>query len=84
MTQTYINADHIDAMNDESYNVTVPDCELLGNFAQGFVVDSNVVDDPVGVMGTNIEGEYLNVIARRKLRGNIENCFNNTDVRVGS
>ena len=82
MTQTYINADHIDAMNDESYNVTVPDCELLGNFAQGFVVDSNVVDDPVGVMGTNIEGEYLNVIARRKLRGNIENCFNNTDVRI--
>jgi len=82
MTQTYINADHIDAMNDESYNVTVPDCELLGNFAQGFVVDSNVVDDPVGVMGTNIEGEYLNVIARRKLSGNIENCFNNTDVRI--
>ena len=46
------------------------------------MVDSNAAEEPVGVMGTNIEGDFLNVIARRQLKGNIENCFNNTDVAI--
>ncbi len=82
LTQTYITADHIDSMQAESCNVTIPDCELLDNFQQGFIIDSSQVDDPVGVVGTNIEGDYINVIARRRLKGNIETCFNSTNVRI--
>jgi len=82
ITQSYITSEHIDTMRTESYDITVPDCELLENFPQGFKVDGTSVDDPVGVMGAKIDGDYLNVIARRKLRNNIETCFENTDVRV--
>ncbi len=82
LTQTYITAEHVDSLRTESYEIPFADCELLENFPQGFLIDSNIVDDPVGVMGTNIEGEYLNVIARRQLKGNIETCFANTEVRI--
>lgn len=82
MVQTYITNEHIDALRTESYEIPYPECTLLENFEQTFWVDSNVVEEPVGVMGTNIEGEYLNVIARRQLKESIESCFNNTDVRI--
>ena len=82
VVQTCITNEHIDALRTESYDIPYPDCTLLENFEQSFWVDSNVVEEPVGVMGTNIEGEYLNVIARRQLKENIESCFSNTDVRI--
>ena len=82
MTQTCITADHVCSMQDESSVVTVPDCELIENFPQGYVVDGIAVADPQGIMGTNIEGEYLNVIARKKLKANIQNCFENIDMPI--
>ena len=82
MTETYITSNHIDSMRDESQKVASSDCELLENFPQSYSVDSRIVDEPVGVMGTTLDGEYLNVIGRRSLRNNIENCFSNTDVRI--
>lgn len=82
VTPSYINASQIDSMRSESYEVSLPDYELLENVPQGYIVDGNHVDEPVGVQGTNVEGEFINVVARRKLKGNIENCFNNTTVHI--
>lgn len=82
VTPSYITAEHIDSMRNESREISIPDYELLENVPQGYNIDGNIVDDPVGVTGTNLEGDFVNVVARRKLRGNIENCFNNTHVKI--
>ncbi len=82
LTPTCINNNHIDSIRDESHEIPFSDCELLENFAQEFVVDSNTVTDPVGVMGTNIEGVYLNVVAKTKLKRNIQTSFNSTDLVI--
>ena len=77
LTQSYITNETIDSIRLEGYEIPFSECEVLENFPQEYVVDSNVIADPVGVMGTNIEGCYLNVIANVKLRGNITTCFDN-------
>lgn len=82
LTQSYITNEVIDSIHDESYEIPYSDCEVLENYPQEYVVDQNVITDPVGVMGTNIEGEYLNVISRTKLRNNIRTCFANTNVSI--
>ncbi|MCM1311709.1 MAG: cell division protein FtsA [Bacteroides sp.] len=82
LTQSYITNEVIDSIHDESYEIPFADCEVLENYPQEYVVDQNVITDPVGVMGTNIEGEYLNVISRTKLRNNIRTCFANTNVSI--
>ena len=82
LTATYINQSHIDSITDESHEVKVEDYELIGYFPQNFIVDANAVADPVGVMGTNIEGEFLNVIANKRLKNNINTCFDNTDIEI--
>ncbi len=82
LTQSYITNEAIDNIRQESYEIPFADCEVLENFPQEYVVDSNVIADPVGVMGTNIEGEFLDVIGKSKLRANIATVFANTNVEI--
>ena len=82
LNQTSISAAHIQELQRESMDINIPDCELLENIVQGYVVDSLPVDDPQGVFGSNIEGEYLNIIARNQLRGNIRTCLNQVGVEI--
>lgn len=81
-TQSYITNEVIDSIHDESYDIPFSDCEVLTNIPQEFIVDQNAVSDPVGVMGTNVVGEFLNVIARKTLCTNVRTCFANTHVDI--
>lgn len=80
LTQSYITNDAIDSIRQESYEIPFNDYIVLENYPQEFVVDSNVIADPVGVMGTNIEGEFLDVIAKSNLRANVETVFDNVGI----
>ena len=82
LTQSYITNDAIDAIRQESYEIPFNDYTVLENYPQEFVVDSNVIADPVGVMGTNIEGEFLDVIAKTNLRANVETVFDNVGIAI--
>ena len=82
LTQSYITNEAIDSIRQESYEIPFGDYEVLENFPQEFIVDSSSIADPVGVMGTNIEGEFLDVIANQSLRSNIDTVFANTDVDI--
>ncbi len=82
LTQSYITNEAIDNIRQESYGIPFSDYEVLENFPQEYVIDQNIVAEPVGVMGTNIEGEYLDIIAKTKLRANLKTVFANTSVEI--
>jgi len=82
VTHSYITQEAVASLRDESYEIPFADCQVLDNVPQEYVVDSNVVADPVGVMGTNIEGEFLDVIANQKILQNIKTVFGNTNVQI--
>lgn len=71
ITQSYITNEIIDSIRQESYEIPFADCMVLDNFPQEYVVDQDTNIDPVGVMATNIDGEFLNIIARNKIRNHI-------------
>ena len=81
-TPTCINQTHIDDITLESHDISIEDYEFIDSFPQKYVIDSNEVSDPVGVVGTELEGHYLNIVANRKIRNNIITCFDNTDVLI--
>ena len=81
-THSYITKEAVDALREKSYEIPFVECQVLDNYPQDFVVDQNVVTDPVGVMGTYIEGSYLDIIANTKLLQNINTVFSNTHVSV--
>ena len=82
LTQSYITNEAVDSIRQESYEIPFNDYEVLENFPQEYLVDSNLIADPVGVMGTNIEGEFLDVIAKNNLRANIETVFGTVGVGI--
>lgn len=83
LTPTYINQQHIDSITDESHEITLDDSELIAYFTQDFVVDTNAaVVDPVGIMGTNIEGKFLNIVANHRLKQNVNTTFENLGLNI--
>lgn len=82
LMQTFITNETIDSIRQESYEIPYSDYEVLENYPQEYIVDQNVVAEPVGVMGTNIEGEYIDIIAKQSLRANVNTCFDNLNVDI--
>ena len=83
LTQSFISNELIDAISQESQEIPYSEYEVMDNFPQEFIVDSNSISDtPVGVMGTNVEGEFLNIIAKTKLRTNVETVFANANMEI--
>ncbi|MCR5313410.1 MAG: cell division protein FtsA [Bacteroidaceae bacterium] len=82
MTHSYITKEAVDSMREESYEIPYSECQVLDNYPQDFNVDQNTIADPVGVMGTNIEGEYVDIIANQKILNNINTVFSNTSVNI--
>lgn len=82
LTQSYITSEAIDSIRSESLEIPYGDYEVLENFPQEYIIDQNSVPEPVGVMGTNIEGEFLNVIAKTKLRSSLQTVFGNTSIEI--
>lgn len=82
LTQSYITNEAIDQMRQDSYEIPFSDFEVLENFPQEYIVDGNSIAEPVGVMGTNVEGEYLDVIAKQSIRSKLETVFANTAVDI--
>ena len=83
LTQSFISNELIDAISQESQEIPYSDYEVMDNYPQEFIIDSNSISDtPVGVMGTNVEGEFLNIIAKTKLRTNVETVFANANMEI--
>ena len=83
LTQSFISNELIEAISQESQEITNRDYEVMDNYPQEFIIDSNSISDtPVGVMGTNVEGEFLNIIAKTKLRTNVETVFANANMEI--
>ena len=82
VTHSYITAECVEDIRKESYNIPYGDCQVLQNFPQDFIVDSTLVPEPVGIMGTNIEGDFINIIANKKLLGNITTTFDASKVKI--
>lgn len=73
----------IDNIYSENTNYVYEGQCILGTVPQEFSVGTQKLNDALGVLANRIEGRYLNIVAKPKLRSNIDNCFKSIgDVRV--
>ena len=68
----------IDAMLQSNKEITLIDKELLAVEPQEYKIGNNLLTEPVGIQADNIEGRFLNIIARDTLKSNINQCFKQT------
>ena len=73
----------IDSILNENINQEYEGHRILKAIPQEFNVGTQKLYDAVGVLSNNIEGRYLNIIAKSKLLNYIESCFQNVNgIRV--
>ncbi len=81
-TKEVITAELVDNLMDTNLNVNYPDSEILDVVPQEYRVDNSSTNEPAGILSDNIEGRFLNVIARSILKEKIQRCIRSTGREV--
>ena len=79
---TKISQHLIDSILQANKEVSLLGQELLYVKPQEYKVGNNLLPEPVGIPTDNIEGHFLNIIARDTLKANIIQCFKQTGYEV--
>lgn len=73
--EAIISEELVSAIGDENIAIPVVDMDILDVAPQEYKVGNNLQANPVGLVGSHIEGRFLNIIARASVRKNLEHCF---------
>ena len=56
--------------------------DILDVAPQEYKVGNNLQANPVGLVGSHIEGRFLNIVARTSVRKNLEHCFQQAKIDI--
>ncbi|WP_321436001.1 cell division protein FtsA [uncultured Bacteroides sp.] len=70
-----ITQELVDSIIDENIQIPLIDMDILDVVPQEYKIGINLQVDPVGVLGSNIEGRFLNIVARSSIKKNLQRCF---------
>lgn len=77
-----VSQELIDSLMDENRNTQYNDREILEVIPQEYRMGNNQEADPVGTQTDQIEGRYMNIIARTQLQENIRRCMREAGLDV--
>ena len=73
----------VDTISDQNRAMPMPnELEILEVAPQEYKIGINLEADPVGVAGKDIEGRFLNIVARASVRKKLQNCFELAGVEI--
>jgi len=72
----------VDSIIDENIQLPLVDMDILDVIPQEYKIGINLQADPVGVLGNNIEGRFLNIVARSSIKKNVQRCFELAKIEV--
>ena len=56
--------------------------DILDVAPQEYKVGNNLQANPVGLVGSHIEGRFLNIVARASIKNNLERCFEQAKIKI--
>lgn len=77
-----VSQELVDSLMDENRDTRYNDREILEVIPQEYRLGNNLETDPVGTQTDQIEGRYMNVIARTQLQENIRRCMREAGLEV--
>ena len=80
--ETRVNDTLVDAMEEENANKQYPGYNMMMMVSQEYKIGNNLLNDPVGVNCTQVEGNYLNIITRTSAIQNMAKSFEIAKVNI--
>ncbi|MCD8317621.1 MAG: cell division protein FtsA [Paraprevotella sp.] len=81
-TKTIVSQELVDALQKNNRNTVYAGYEILDVIPQEYHVGLDTTIDPVGVLCSQIEGTYLNVVAKTELKEYILKCLDACGLKV--
>lgn len=79
---TKVTQEMVIELMDANRSMKYPDQEILDAAVQEYKVDSQSQLDPVGIQCSRLEGNFLNILQRKKFYKNLNSCFESAGVNV--
>ena len=80
--EAIISEELVSAIGDENIAIPVVDMDILDVAPQEYKVGNNLQANPVGLVGSHIEGRFLNIVARASVRKNLGHCFQQAKIDI--
>lgn len=81
-TETIVDGDIVDGLMDSNRGMDYPDLEILNVVTQEYKVGNQYVVDPVGIKGTRLEGNFLNIAQRKLFYSNLNETFDKAGIAI--
>lgn len=81
-TETIITSDIVNQLIKSNQQTHYQDLDILDVVPQEYKVKNNNLIDPIGVVGNQIEGHFLNIVARSSIKRNILTCFEQAEIEI--
>ncbi|MDR0892954.1 MAG: cell division protein FtsA [Mediterranea sp.] len=78
--EAIITEELVSAIGDENTAVPLINMDILEVAPQEYKVENNLQANPVGLLGSHIEGRFLNIVARSAVKKNLEYCFHQAKI----
>lgn len=70
-----VTQEFVDNICEENLNTPLAGLKILDVAPQEYRIDNNLQVEPVGAIGKNITGEFLNVVGRESLKKSVDKSF---------
>ena len=80
--ESLVTAPIVVAMEEENAAKQYPGHDMLMMIPQEYKIGNNLLNDPVGVNCTQLEGNYLNILARTSVMHNTAKSFDNANITI--
>lgn len=81
-TETIVDGDIVDGLMDSNRGMDYPDLEILNVVTQEYKVGNQYVVDPVGIKGTRLESNFLNIAQRKLFYSNLNEAFDKAGIAI--
>lgn len=80
--ETRVSAAVVTEMEEENAAKQYPGHDMLMMISQEYKIGNNLINDPVGVNCTQVEGNYLNILARTSVMHNTAKSFEIAKINI--
>lgn len=81
-TKIVISSDLVDGLCESNKETVYPDYEILKVVPQEYRIGAELTLDPVGILSNQLEGRFLNVIARTTIKEYVRKCVEAADLEI--
>lgn len=81
-SETIIGGDVVNELMDTNRNMNYPGLRIVDAVTQEYKIGNQYVLDPVGIKGTRLEGNFLNVLLRESFYNNLRSCFDKAGITI--